>query len=252
MELQFDEYGAGDGVLLIHGLGGTGNIWGAQAGLLARYFRVVVPDMRGSGRSSGGGEISVASLVGDLIELLDRLKLDTVHVIGHSFGSVIAQHLAVDHASRVKSLGLIGPIRAPSDAAVKALRDRAAAARKDGLVAIANATVQIGTSAATKAHRPEVAAFVREMVMRQDAERYAATCEAVANVTPAALDHVHRPCLVVTGDEDATSPPAVARAIAQAIHAAQFKILPRCGHWTPIEQAELLSEALINFLFAKA
>jgi len=251
MDLQVDEFGAGDALLLIHGLGGTGNIWGGQVGLLARYFRVIVPDLRGAGRTGGVADISVASLVSDLIELLDRLKITRAHIVGHSFGSVVAQHLAVEHAPRVASLALIGPIRAPSDAAIKALTERAAVARKDGLTGIANATVQVGTSAATKAHRPEIAAFVREMVMRQNPAGYAATCEAVANIVPAALEKVRCPCLVVTGDEDATSPPAVARAVAEAVHAAQFRILPRCGHWIPLEQAEALGEALMNFLFAK-
>ena len=252
MELTFEEFGTGDAILLIHGLGGTGNVWGPQATLLARYFRVIVPDLRGAGRSVGPGEISVATLVGDVLELLDRLDVKLLHVVGHSFGSVVAQHLTVQQPQRVRSLGLVGPIRAPSEMTVKALRDRAALARKEGLIGIANTTVQVGTSAATKAARPEVVAFVRELVMRQDPARYAETCEALAAVQPAALETITCPTLVVTGDEDAISPPAAAKAIADAIPGSRYVILPRCGHWIPLEQAADLTAALMNFLFQRA
>ncbi len=53
-------------------------------------------------------------MVTDLIELMDRLALPEVNAIGHSFGSVLVQHLVVNHPSRVRRLGLLGPIRAPS------------------------------------------------------------------------------------------------------------------------------------------
>src|SRR6185503_2025004 len=104
----------------------------------------------------------------------------------------------------------------------QALRDRAAKARAEGMVAIADATVQIGTSAETKAHRPEVAAFVRELVMRQDAEGYALICEAISAIEAADLSGVRCPALVVTGDEDATAPPAVARSVAAALAGSKF------------------------------
>ncbi|MSR14386.1 MAG: alpha/beta fold hydrolase [Gammaproteobacteria bacterium] len=251
MELHYDEYGTGDAVLLVHGLGGSSNAWGAQAQALARFFRVIVPDLRGAGRSAARDGINVATMVSDLVELLDRLAIAQAHTIGHSFGSVLAQHLAVNHPTRVGRLGLVGPIRAPSDAAVKALTERAALARREGLVAIANATVSVGTCAQTKAKNPVIAAFVREMVMRQDPQAYAATCEAIAATQGAALESLRCPCLVLTGDEDATSPPAAAHTVANAIEGSTFMIISRCGHWTPIEQPEAVTNHLMNFLFQK-
>ncbi len=251
MELHYDEYGSGDPVLLIHGLGGSSNVWGAQAPALSRFFRIIVPDLRGAGRSAARDGINVTTMVADLVELLDRLAITQAHTIGHSFGSVLAQHLAVNHPTRVGRLGLIGPIRAPSEAAVKALTERAAQARREGLDAIANATVLVGTSAQTRARNPASAAFVREMVMRQDPQAYAATCEAIANTQGAALETLHCPSLVLTGDEDATSPPAAARAIATALEGSTFAIVSRCGHWAPLEQPEAVTNHVMNFLFQK-
>ena len=249
MKLRHDETGTGPALFLVHGLGATGNLWGGVVPTLSRQFRVVCPDLRGSGRTlCDGGAISSESLAADLLELADSLGIQQAHWVGHSYGCVVLQHLAVAHPSRVLGLGLIGPIRSASEAARAALAARAAKARAEGLADIGTATAQMGTSAETRAHRPEVAAFVREMVMRQDAESYAMTCEAVANSTPSGIENLRCPTLVITGDEDMTSPPPVARAIADLITDAKFHILPRCGHWTPIERSKEVTDLLVNFL----
>lgn len=237
MKLLYDESGSGTPVLLIHGLGGTGNVWGGIVPSLARHFRTICPDLPGCGRTQGDdGEVTTARLADALLAFADVLKLDRAHWVGHSYGSVVLQHLAAKAPGRVQSLALLGPFHAPADATRKALADRAAKARAEGLVEIANATVQMGTSAETKAHRPEVAAFVRELVMRQDAHGYASICEAIAGTTPAPVEAIACPTLVVTGDEDNTAPPPVAKALADKIPGAAFHVLPRCGHWTPLEQ----------------
>lgn len=243
--------GSGEAVVFVHGLGGTANVWAAQAGIVSRHFKAIRPDLPGSGRSPRQGEISTPALAEWLLALLRDQGLEAAHLVGHSYGSVICQHAAAAQPAQIRSLTLIGPILAPSDAMRQALRDRAATARAEGLVGIADATVLAGTSAETKAHRPEVAGFVRELVMRQDAECYAQTCEAIAATQPADLSAVRCPALVLTGDEDATAPPAVARAVADALGGATLRVLRRCGHWTPIERAAEVSEHLIDFLFAQ-
>jgi pimeloyl-ACP methyl ester carboxylesterase len=108
----------------------------------------------------------------------------------------------------------------------------------------------VATSALTKTHRPEVAAFVRELVMRQEPKGYAATCEAIVGTAAAKLEDITCPTLVITGDEDATSPPPVAKAIADKIKGASFHVLTGCGHWTPLEHAQPVTERLFNFLMA--
>lgn len=252
MTLQYDATGSGTPLFLVHGLGGTGNLWGGIAPTLARQFRVIVPDLRGSGRSAAGGEFDTDTLVADLVELADAIGPEPAHWVGHSYGSVVLQHLAVRHPERVLSLSMIGPIRSASDTARTALGARAAKARSEGLADIGTATAQGGTSAETKAHRPEIAAFVREMVMRQNAVSYAAMCDAVASVLPAAIEQLRCPVMVVTGDEDMTSPPPLAKAIAAAIPGATLHILSRCGHWTPIERSAELTGLLMNFLIGDA
>jgi pimeloyl-ACP methyl ester carboxylesterase len=234
-------------VVLVHGLGATANVWGAQIAALAPHFRVLAPDLRGCGRSAKA-PVSLAALVADLVELIDGAGFETAHLVGHSLGSVIVQHLAVAHPQMVESVALVGPIQAPSDAGRQGLRNRAQQARRGALAAVADATVLAGTAPATRHERPELAAFVRELVMRQDPESYAQTCETLVALEPAAIETLRCPALVVTGDQDATAPPTVAQAIADQIRGARYAVLAQCGHWTPIEQAAALSDVLLDFL----
>jgi 3-oxoadipate enol-lactonase len=249
MDMAVDDLGTGPPVLFVHGLGGTGNVWGALVAALARHFRTVCPDLPGCGRTPRHDGVGPTELGAQLRALLDRLSIERAHIVGHSYGSVIAQHLALDAPERILSLSLIGPIQAPTEAARTLLRERAAKARESGMAAIADATVQVGTAAHTRTHRPEVAAFVRELVMGQNPAGYASMCEAVAGCTAAAIERLRCPTLVVTGDEDATAPPRVAAALAQKIPAAAFQVIARCGHWTPLEQPLALTGLLSNFLF---
>lgn len=251
-QLMIEEHGEGDALIMVHGLGGTSNSWGPQASVLSRYFRVIRPDLEGSGLSPCRNELSIDGFVDDLLALADDLGIDRAHWLGHSMGTIVCQHIASRHPDRTLSLALMGPILEPPEAGRKGIRDRADAARQKGMIPIADALVQGSISADTKANRPEVAAFVREIVMRQEAEGYARTCEALAGAAAADLGAIRCPTLLVTGDEDGVAPPAAARRIAQGIQDATLRVLPRCGHWTPLERPAQVNEALLNFYFGSA
>ena len=246
-EIAVEEQGDGDAVVMVHGLGGTGNSWYPQVGPLARFFRVVRLDLEGSGRSPATGALSIASFVADVIAVMDALDIPAAHLCGHSMGTIVCQHLAAERPERVKSLALFGPLAEPPEAARQAIRDRAAVARSGGMVPIADTLVQVATSAQTKAHYPAAAAFVREILMRQDAEGYARTCEALADATSADLAGIRCRTLLVTGDEDGVSPPPAVKALGGRIAGARVFVLTGCGHWTPIEKPAQVSATLLNF-----
>jgi pimeloyl-ACP methyl ester carboxylesterase len=143
-------------------------------------------------------------------------------------------------------LTLFGPIGEPGDAARERLRDRAALARRGGMIAIADPVTTAGLSSSSRADNPIAETFVRESHLRQDAEGFAESCEALASAKGADLRLLSCPVLLVTGEEDAVATPTVAQGLAERIKSAKLKTLPRCGHWTPIEQpkecARLASE----------
>lgn len=245
--MAVERHGDGDAVIMVHGLGGTSNAFGPQADALARTFTVIRPDLEGSGRSPCHGELSIQGWVADVIALMDAWKIESAHLAGHSMGTIVCQHLAAGHPDRVRSLALLGPLAALAHAARGPIRERAALARDGGMTQIADAIVHGATSGHTRTERPEVAAFVRELIMGQDPEGYARSCEALADAVAADVSGLTCPTLLLTGDEDAVAPPDAVTALGATFQNAEVKILDRCGHWTPLEQPRLTADALVSF-----
>ena len=252
-----EDTGEGDVVFCVHGLGGSSNTWAPLMPALARH-RVLRIDLPGSGRSQRAeGPLSIARFVETLQAVCARLQVERAHWLGHSMGTIVCQHLAVAAPKLVRSLALLGPLMAPADAARTALRARAAKARGEGATGmqeITEALLNAALSADTRQRQPVAVAFVRESLMRQDAEAYARNCEALADAQAAAVEAIACPVLLVTGDEDGVAPPQAVQAFAQRLHAAASKrvvVLPRCGHWTPIERAEDCQRELREFLAAQ-
>lgn len=242
--------GAGDDVLLIHGLGGTSNVWMPLMPQLARY-RTVRPDLPGSGRSARvEGPLSIDGFVQAMQRVCAALNIERAHVIGHSMGTIVAFHLAAAMPRLVRSLALFGPLLAPPDVARAGLTARGAKARSEGVAgmqAIADAIVQSATSGETRARQPAAVAMVRESVMRQCPDGYARSCDALAQAQPADAAAITCPTMMVSGDEDAIAPPQAVRQIGERISGARVEILPRCGHWTTIEKPVECNDALRRF-----
>ena len=252
--IAVEDDGEGDAVVCVHGLGGTSNTFTPLMPVLAR-FRVVRIDLPGSGRSHRvEGALSMASMADAALSVCARLNIERAHWVGHSMGTIVLQHLAAAEPKRVRSLALFGALPAPPDAARAALRARAAKARAEmvgGMQSIADALVLAATSADTRQRLPGAVAFVRESVMRQDPDAYARSCEALADAVPAAIERIDVPTLLVTGGDDAVAPPQVSRAMSERMPNARVVVLPRCGHWTPIERPEECARELRDFLAAQ-
>jgi len=238
--IAVDIFGDGAPMLMIHGLGGTSNVWYAQREVLARSFRVICPDLEGSGRSPLKGELSIDGFVADMAALLDTLNISSAHVVGYSLGTMVCQHLAVNYPERVNSLVLLGPIAAPSQHVRVGLLERARNVRMNGLGPVADTLVQTALSAATRATNPSLVAFLRESIMRQ-------SVEALAGAMPADVHQIQWLALLITGDEDQTAPPQQSRLLAKAIARSGFILLSRVAHMTPLERPREVNQALLNF-----
>ena len=204
-------------------------------------FTAVRFDLPGSGRSHRvEGALSIDGFVEACLRVLASRNMERVHVLGHSLGTIVATHLAAREPRIVRSLALFGPLLAPPDVARTGIKARAGKARGEGVAgmqAIADTLVQGATSAETKARRPAVVAYVRELIMRQDPEGYARTCEALAVAEAADASAITCPTVLVTGDEDGVAPPHSVRALGDKIAGSQVEVLRGCGHWTPLGES---------------
>jgi 3-oxoadipate enol-lactonase len=255
--MAVDVRGEGDAVVFIHGLGGSLNAWTPLLPALTRW-RCVRVDLPGAGRSSKayalgeatahGGRLSVATHVEAVRRVCEAQGLTRAHVVGHSFGTIIAQHLAAQSPSLVRSLALFGAMAEPPQSLREVMTARAPLAREQGLFAIAEGTSDFSLSASSKQAQPGTVAYVRESIGAQDAEGYARNCEALAAATSARLELIRCPTLIVNGDEDQVTVLSGARHLAERLPNARVEVFSRCGHWPMFERPAESQRALRDFL----
>lgn len=250
--IALESDGEGTPVVLLHGLGASSNLWLPLLPALARH-RAVRVDLPGSARSSRAhllerGPLSIAAMAEAVARVCAALGIERAWFVGHSLGSIVCQHLAAAQSALVQGLVLFGALPAPPDAARAPLKQRAMRARAEGMTGIADTVMQASLSAQSRAGQPVTSALVRELLMAQDPECYARSCEALAEAQAADLGAIQCPVLLVTGDEDAIAPPQVARDMAARMPKARVDVLSRCGHWTPLERAPECARLLGDFL----
>lgn len=235
-----------DSIIFVHGLGGSSSVWWPQAEILCKQFQLVLPELPGSGRTPAVGKLSIGSFVDSIIEVLDAQKIERATFVGHSMGTLVLQHLAVDHAERVTRLALIAPVKAAVEAHRAGIRDRASRVRAEGMGWLAKQLTVSALSAHTRETSPVAVAFVRAILLGQDPEGYARTCEAVAEGTNAAVERINCPTLIIAGENDAAK--GAAEALAKEIPTAQLTTIPQAGHWLTIEQPWQVNSLLSKFV----
>ena len=98
-------------LILLHGNGRNAQFWYQWVPYLSRDFRIVRPDMRGLGKSifadGSAVDLSVESLIDDLLKVIGALGVDKVHFCGESMGGILGLLLAAQHPSLIKTLTLV-------------------------------------------------------------------------------------------------------------------------------------------------
>ena len=87
-------------------------------------------------------------------------------------------------------------------------------------------------------------------MLRQDAEGYARTCEALADARSADLASIRCSTMLITGDEDGVSPPPAVKALSSRIKGSRVVVVPGCGHWTPIEKPAQVNGLILNLYYS--
>jgi pimeloyl-ACP methyl ester carboxylesterase len=235
-------------VVLIHGLGGATTVYDPQVAALAEHHTVLRYDLSGHGRSPANGTPSITGWAEELAALLDAEGIEEAAVVAHSMGTLVASTFAAAHPDRVTKLALLGAVRAQGPQARQATRARARAVREGGMSAVADTLVSVATSEQTRTERPLAAALVRELLLGQDPERYAAACEALTLAEEPDFASVKVPVLLLTGSEDAISPLAVNDDIFALLPNARLHVIEGIGHWQTLEAPEDVTHELRDFL----
>jgi pimeloyl-ACP methyl ester carboxylesterase len=250
--------GAGMPLVLLHAFPLDHAMWVRQAPL-ADHLRLIVPDLRGFGGSTGSVPRGIADLADDVAALLDGLHLERPAVIcGVSMGGYVAQHLAVRHPDRVAALVLVDTkLDADTPEARAARGDLAGKVGRLGQSILADAMIprllavpRSDSDPAVVSRHAENRALLQGLVERQPVATIQAALAALGDrpdMTEAMRD-VSVPTLLVVGAEDQITPPACLEAAEAVIPNAKLLIVPAAGHLVPLEAPEVFNRALVEFL----
>jgi len=253
IETSYELIGAGDPVVLIHGLGSSSRDWEQQLPALAERYRVLTYDVRGHGASSKPrGPYSVAQFANDLALLLERLEHRPAHVVGISMGGMIAFQLAVDRPDLVRSLVIVnsGPALVPSKLAEHlAVWSRIAIAKLRGPSAMgAVLAPRLFPSPGQERLRRQ---FVERWAENDKDAYYSALRAIIGWSVRERLGGIRFPVLVVAADHDYT-PVSAKEAYLPLIPGATLKVIADSRHATPMERPEAFNAVLREFLDAQS
>jgi 3-oxoadipate enol-lactonase len=111
VRLHYRVHGQGETLLLLHGLGSSSADWAFQAESLGQHFRLIVPDLRGSGRSDAPrGRYSISQFAADIWALLDQLHVEHTQIMGFSLGGAVAMEMALQRPHAVTRLMTINTL----------------------------------------------------------------------------------------------------------------------------------------------
>jgi len=109
MQMFYETVGEGDPLVLLHGFLRTGHLFDPFVEELAQQYRLIIPDLRGHGRSTNpSGEFTMRQSALDIYALLDQLEIDRVRAVGISTGAMTLLHMATQQPPRVEAMVLVG------------------------------------------------------------------------------------------------------------------------------------------------
>jgi len=248
--------GAGEPLLLIHGVGMNATIWAPQIDLLKNRYDVIAIDMLGHGDSPLPPENAVlADYADQAIALLDHLGLASASIAGHSMGALVAQEIALRSPQRVRRLiSLNAVFRRPPELA-KAVRERAAAMNSHGDPSAVDATISRWFGDPVPAELTAAAAKAREALESVDPQGYARTYRLFACSDEAHIDSLPQlsmPALFMTGSEDRNSSPAMSAAMAHLAPHGQCIVLEGERHMMTLASPEKVTRHIAAFLEANS
>jgi pimeloyl-ACP methyl ester carboxylesterase len=249
----YTEAGAGDPVILLHGVAYTSGAhdWFLVADGLARSHRVLALDLLGWGRGDRLEQpYSFARLVDFVREFQDALGVRSAGVVGHSMGGWLASLLAYESPERVDRLVLVGSggtaqrtLHAMTAFEPPALSDVAATLQAknpgldsdtvDGWARYAHGNVQ----------RPDALPSYRALLSHMNEPENRRSYN-----TRRRLPLITAPTLIMWGDDDQVNDLEMARLSATLIPGAELDIVPGAGHFLPIEQPERFASRVAAFL----
>lgn len=221
--LHYEDDGAGEPIVLLHGNGENLHIFDAMRASLAARYRLLLPDTRGHGQSERGeGPLDFAVLAADAAALIAHAGLTRAHILGFSDGGNTALHLGWMYPDLVASLTVIGANMTPG-----------------GIKASCQRPIVFGHALCSA-----VALIDKRAVLKRDILRLMVRHP---QLTLEQLRRISAPALVLAGEHDIVKEDETRR-IADAIPDSRLFIVPGAGHALPMKHPDIVLSHVLTFL----
>lgn len=255
IKINFNEFGQGEPLILIMGLGASSEKWKDHISAYKDHFRCIAIDNRGAGRSDAPKKDAYTTdeMAEDVIAVMDALKIEKAHIHGISMGGAIAQKIAARYPDRVKSLILTSTFARASNGfrrAIEILRDSNGVV--DGVTFTHLLNWMIWSDDYHRDHydklvNAEIAGANDSIPMSVEAFR--AQCNAC--ITHDAFDelkNITAPTLVARGGVDYLAPMWISQELVDGIANAESYVCEKGGHVHHWEFLEDFNNTTLSFL----
>jgi 3-oxoadipate enol-lactonase len=243
-----ETWGDGAPLLLIHGLGMSGQLWRYQEAALAPNYRGIAVDLRGFGRSdrpNGPGAYAIEEMGRDMAAVVRAVAGGRAHILGTSMGGFIALALALTEPALCRSLVLC------HTAARMSMPDDVLASRVEALGRMSMGEYgRLVASQALEVQSPELFDRVAATIAANDRASYTQVLREGLwgfDVTDR-VPEIRIPALVVVGERDRVIPPSEGRALAAQLPRAELVTIPGVGHLGYAERPADFNAAVLPFL----
>ncbi len=250
-KFYYELHGEGEPLVLIAGLKADHNGWLPVLSDLVKKFQVLIFDNRGAGQTSDAGDaFDVEMMADDVMELIQKLKLDRPHIVGHSLGGAIAQVIAKKYAENINSIVLCNTFTKFNETAKEAFAEILKLHNSGTSEAEIMESI-IPWAFSPKFLNQEIIEVIRKSSNENpypqsspDYERqFNALCEFDSRSW---ISSLNVPALILGSDEDKIATLNESKELADSISGSKFVNLPT-GHASQVEQPKLFFEALNNF-----
>lgn len=248
MKLDTETIGTGPEIVLLHSLLTDRTSFRGLADRLSKERRVTLVNLPGFGGSPPSEPlVGWADRVAEMcLSLGFSAKPD---VLGNGLGSFVALTMAARHGAQIGRIVLLGAAIAFPEQGRATFRGLADKVEREGMASVADIAVARMFPEDFLAAHPEIVAERKAGFQRIDPSVFAAAARSLATLDLSAeLELIRNPVLVVVGERDGATTPALGRALAQRLPDARYRELPGIGHAPHIQALDLLIATIAPFL----
>jgi pimeloyl-ACP methyl ester carboxylesterase len=234
-------------IVFIHGVGLTHEIWQPQLDYFKNYTTLSY-DILGHGNTPlEKDQLSFDDFSDQLIHLLDELKINKIHLVGFSIGSLIARNFAIRFNSKLQSLTLLCSIFKRSDEQQKIVNERFAQAKKD--LKLSKQALKRWFSDKYLEENPDTYEKITSILSANNMSNFLKVYELfVFHKNDEKFDKIKTNTLIMTGEHDPGSTVKMSEELSKVIAGSELKIIKNGKHLCGIECANEVNLAIKNFI----